>query len=263
MSSQAGFLEVSDAVGHDRRIAYVKVDPQVNAARRPTVVFFHGLFSSMAGGKAVMLERLALQLDFPFVRFDFTACGESSGDPKEVSMTGWKNDALAVIDQLTEGPVVVVGSSLGGWLMLLVALERLDRIQGLVGVASAPDFLIKRIDNLSAEAKAHFERHGSLKYPDPKEGPYTITKRMYDDALQHRVFVGDVLSNIACKVRLIHGQRDDSVPWNVSLELSDRLTGCRDIDIILRKNGEHRMSLDEDLELIKRTVVEAFMTTSS
>ena len=69
-----------------------------------------------------------------------------------------------------------------------------------MGVASAPDFLIKRIDNLSAEAKAHFERHCSLKYPDPKEGPYTITKRMYDDALQHRVFVGDVLSNIACKV---------------------------------------------------------------
>jgi len=263
MSTQGGSLDVSGDGVPDRRIAYVKVNPKENKARRPTVVFLHGLFSSMAGGKAIMLEELALKLDFPFVRFDFTACGESSGDPSEVSMTVWKNDALAVIDKLTEGPVVVVGSSLGGWLMLLVALERLHRIQGLVGVASAPDFLIKRIDNLSAEAKAYFERYGSLKYPDPKEGPYTITKHMYDDALQHRVLVGDALRDVTCKVRLIHGQRDDAVPWNVSLELSDRLTGCNDIDIVLRKNGEHRMSLNEDLELIKRTVVEAFLYPSS
>jgi len=259
MTSSKGFLDVSDGESDSRQLAYVKTIPISNPKNLPTVVFFHGLFSNMAGGKAVMLEELARQLDFPFVRFDFTACGESSGDPKNVSMSGWKSDALAVIDQLTDGPVVVVGSSLGGWLMLLVALERLNRIQGLVGIASAPDFLLRRIDDLDEKLKAQFMRDGVLKYPDVNGGPYTITKRMYDDAYRNRVLEGDTLKPIGCKVRLIHGQLDDAVPFSVSMELSEKLSGSEDVDVILRKAGEHRMSRDEDLELVKTTLVNAFL----
>lgn len=262
MTSAKGFIDVSDSgiPGSDsRQLAYVKTIPVANSKNLPTVVFFHGMFSSMAGGKAVMLEKLAQKLDFPFVRFDFTACGESSGDLLKVSMTGWKKDALAAIDQLTEGPVVVVGSSLGGWLMLLVALERTNRIRGLVGIASAPDFLIRRIDHLDEATKNKFQQEGVLKYPDVNHGPYTITKNMYEDARRNRVVSDDSLKSITCKVRLIHGQRDDVVPFGVSMELSEKLSGCRDVDVILRKNGEHRMSEEEDLELIKRTLVNGFL----
>jgi len=261
MTTTEGYLDVSDGQLDSRQLAYVKTHPTLNSRNLPTVVFFHGLFSSMAGGKAVMLQQLAQKLDFPFIRFDFTACGKSSGNPLEVSMTGWKKDALAVIDQLTEGSVVVVGSSLGGWLMLLVALERANRIRGLVGVASAPDFLIHRIDSLDDASKNKFQRDGTLKYPDVNQGPYTITKEMYEDADRNRVLSGNTLHPVSCKVRLIHGQRDDVVPFGVSMALSEKLTGCRDVDVILRKNGEHRMSEIEDLELIQRTLVDGFLRT--
>lgn len=214
----------------------------------------------MTGDKAVMLEGVCEELGHPFVRFDFTACGESSGDPLDVSMTRWKNDALAVVDKLTSGPLVIVGSSLGSWLMLLVALERINRIQGLLGLAAAPDFLLSRAAALEASAGDALARDGFVKYPDVVHGPYTVSKHMLEDAKRNSVLKGNVLQSITCPVRLIHGLADDVVPFRVSLDLSEKLTGTNDVDIILRKTGGHRLNEKNDLELIKKTLVETFLS---
>jgi pimeloyl-ACP methyl ester carboxylesterase len=213
----------------------------------PGVVFLTGYKSDMTGGKALRLEAFCRAEGRAFVRFDYLGHGASSGDFVDGTIGRWADDAVAAIDALTEGPQVLVGSSLGGWIMLLAALRRPARIAGLVGVAAAPDFTEDLIlPALSADDCARLERDGVLQMFSPYDPePTPVTKRILDDGRNHLVLRAEI--PLDCPVRLIHGMEDPDVPWRTSLRLAERLRS-KDVEVLLLKAGEHRLSEPHDLD---------------
>jgi pimeloyl-ACP methyl ester carboxylesterase len=182
------------------------------------------------------------------LRFDYAGCGESEGDFAAQTLEDWLGDALAAIDALTEGPLVVVGSSMGGWLMLLTALARPERIAGLVGIAAAPDFTDWGFDQTQ---RAELARAGVLVEPSDYDAP-TVTTLGFWESGQRRLLLGGPIA-IDAPVRLLHGQRDDVVPWRIALDLADRLRSA-EVQLTLVKDGDHRLSRDGDIALLIATV---------
>lgn len=223
-------------------IAYHRSD-----GRAPGVVFLTGYASDMTGGKALRLEAFCREQGRAFVRFDYLGHGASSGAFVDGTISRWTDDAVAVIDALTEGPQVLVGSSLGGWIMLLAALGRPERIAGLLGIAAAPDFTEDLIiPSLSAGDRATLERDGVLEMFSPYDPePTPVTQRILEDGRNHLVLRDEI--PLDCPVRLIHGIRDPDVPWQTSLRLAERLR-CDDVEVTLVKAGEHRLSEPHDLD---------------
>lgn len=213
----------------------------------PGVVFLTGYKSDMTGGKALRLEAFCREQGRAFVRFDYLGHGASSGDFVDGTVGRWADDAVAVIDALTEGPQVLVGSSLGGWIMLLAARRRPERIAGLVGIAAAPDFTEDLIvPSLGPEDHARLERDGVLDMFSPYDPePTPVTKRILDDGRNHLVLRAEM--PLDCPVRLIHGMQDPDVPWQTSLRLAKRLRS-EDVEVTLVKSGEHRLSEPHDLD---------------
>jgi pimeloyl-ACP methyl ester carboxylesterase len=218
-----------------------------SAGRTPGVVFLTGYKSDMTGGKALRLEAFCRAAGRAFVRFDYLGHGASSGAFVDGTIGRWADDAVAVIDAVTEGPQVLVGSSLGGWIMLLAALQRPERVAGLLGVAAAPDFTEDLIvPSLGPEDRARLERDGVLDVFSPYDPePTPVTKRILDDGRNHLVLRREIA--LDCPVRLIHGMRDPDVPWQTSLRLADRLRSG-DVEVTLVKAGEHRLSEPHDLD---------------
>jgi len=215
----------------------------------PTIVFLPGYASDMAGSKATALFGLAVREGRACLLFDYSGCGESEGAFEEATLESWRDDALAVIDALTTGPLVLVGSSMGGWLMLLVALQRPDRIAGLVGIAAAPDFTEW---GFSAEQKATLQREGRIEEQTPYgPDPVVTTRAFWQSGEANRMLDDDIA--IDCPVRLLHGQSDADVPFEISLRLADRLCSA-DIQTILVKDGDHRLSRETDIALLLATV---------
>ena len=215
----------------------------------PTIVFLPGYASDMAGTKALALEAWALASGRAFLRFDYGGCGTSEGAFEEQSLADWREDALAMIDRAVEGPVVLVGSSMGGWVMLLAALARPDRIAGLVGIAAAADFTDW---GFSQDEKVYILQHGRLERPNPYgPAPTVYTRRLWQSGEALRLMHGPVA--IDCPVRLIHGQRDPDVPWAQSVRLAELLRS-NDVQVALVKDGDHRLSRDADIALLLRTV---------
>jgi len=222
---------------------------------KPTGVMFLGGFKSdMQGSKALALEAWCRIQGRAFLRFDYTGHGQSSGAFVDGTIGQWRDDALYALDQLTHGPQVLVGSSMGGWIMLLVARERPERLSGLVGLASAPDFTEDLMWNeLNDEQRAEMEREGQVALPsdyDPME-PYIITKTLIEDGKNH-LLLRDPL-NIQVPVRLIQGMKDADVPWATALKLQDALI-TDDVEIQFIKNGGHRLSDTPDLIRLTRTL---------
>ena len=231
-------------------IAYhaIAVDKTLERAgrRRPGIVFLGGFMSDMTGGKAIALEAFALSRGQAFVRFDYFGHGASSGRFEDGTIGRWAEDAVAVLDALTEGPQILVGSSMGGWIMLLAALARRDRVAGLVGIAAAPDFtetLMWRA--FTPEIRATIEWDGVYYEPSAYgEQPYPITRRLIEEGRRHLLM--DKPIPLACPVRLIHGTADPDVPYTLSLELMQRLESA-DVEVTLVKGGGHRLSEPHDL----------------
>lgn len=213
----------------------------------PGVVFLTGYKSDMTGGKALRLEAFCRAQGRAFVRFDYLGHGTSSGNFEDGTIGRWAEDAVAVLDALTEGPQVLVGSSLGGWIMLLAALRRPERIEGLVGIAAAPDFTEDLIiPALSEDDRARLERDGVLQMFSPYDPePTPVTQRILEDGCNHLVLRGQI--PLDCPVRLIHGMEDPDVPWRTSLNLAERLRAT-DVEVTLVKAGEHRLSEPHDLD---------------
>jgi pimeloyl-ACP methyl ester carboxylesterase len=223
--------------------------------RSPTLIFLPGYLSDMAGSKAIALDRWAEADGRAMLRFDYSGCGESGGEFEVQTLHAWRDDVLAMIDQVAEGPVVLAGSSMGGWLMLLAAMARPERVVGLVGIAAAPDFTSW---GFSEEQKLTILREGRLAEPSPYgDEPYLTTRAFWESGEALRLLHGDVA--IDCPVRLLHGQADDDVPWTWSLELMKRLRSA-DVQTILIKDGDHRLSRESDLVLLIATVA-ALMET--
>jgi pimeloyl-ACP methyl ester carboxylesterase len=221
----------------------------------PGIVFLAGLRSDMTGTKALYLDDYCRRRGRAYLRFDYFGHGSSSGAFGDGTVGRWAEDAVAVIDQLTEGPQILVGSSLGGWIMLLAALARPGRIHALVGIAPAPDatedLLWPRLD---AAQRNELLATGSVTLPseyDPAGYTYRLT--LIEDGRRHLVMRGPIA--LDCPVRLLHGMRDTSVPWQTSLRLADQLTG-RDLAVTLVKDGDHRLSTGADLARLAQNLDE-------
>ncbi len=219
----------------------------------PGVVFIHGFMSDMDGGKALHLEAWCRGRGLPFLRFDQSGHGRSSGRFEDGTIGRWAADTLAVIDALTEGPQILVGSSMGGWLMLLAARARPDRVAALVGIAAAPDFTERLIwAQMSAEERARMEADGRLEQPSEySDSPYIITHQLILDGRKHLLL--DAPLAIDCPVRLLQGKRDESVPWETALAIQDALVS-QDVRATLIKDGDHRLSRPGDLDLLTDTL---------
>ncbi len=221
--------------------------------RTPGVVFLTGFRSDMTGDKAVALEDFCRTRGTAFLRFDYTGHGQSSGAFEDGCIGDWTADAIAALDSLTEGPQVLVGSSMGGWIMLLVALARADRVAGLVGSAAAPDFTEDLIRNVLTEEQAdRLTRDGRVDLPSPYDDvPTPITRRLIEDGRTHLLLRDSI--RFDGPVRLIHGERDEDVPWKTSFGIAERLTSD-DVEVTLVKAGDHRLSGPRDLTRLRRAV---------
>jgi pimeloyl-ACP methyl ester carboxylesterase len=216
------------------------------AGRGPGVVFLGGFKSDMTGTKAMALEDFCRHCGQAFLRFDYRGHGASSGRFEDGTIGAWTADAVFCLDRLTRGPQVLVGSSMGGWIMLLAALKRGARIHGLVGIAAAPDFTEDLIwDNLMPAERATLMRDGVLAQPSAySEEPYRITRDLIDEGRRHLVLRAPI--PIARPVRLLHGLDDADVPWETSLRLAERLESGH-VTVTLVKGGDHRLSSETDL----------------
>jgi pimeloyl-ACP methyl ester carboxylesterase len=221
--------------------------------RLPGVIFLSGFMSDMTGGKATFLEEVCRRRGQAFLRFDYSGHGESSGAFTDGTIGRWAEDAQAALDSLTEGPQVLVGSSMGGWIMLLVALRRPERVAGLVGIAPAPDFTVDMLPSqLAREHLAAIGRDG-IAWVESEYGPEPtpITRSLIEDGRNHLVLRRPL--PIAIPVRLLHGMRDADVPWQTSLRLA-RALASGDVSVTLVKDGDHRLSEPADLERLARTL---------
>ncbi len=222
--------------------------------RTPTLVFLPGFRSDMTGEKATMLAAHAQSLGHASLRLDYSGHGASTGAFEHGTIGLWTQNALQVIDHATQGPLLIVGSSMGGWIALLAALARPARVTALVGIAPAPDFTETLIwQNLDQPARAALQRDGMLRTPGPHGGDQVITAALIEEARNHLLLNAPI--PLACPVRLLHGLRDADVPWQTSLTLADRLQSPN-VQITLIKDGEHRLSRPQDLALLRATIDE-------
>jgi pimeloyl-ACP methyl ester carboxylesterase len=233
--------------GNGTELAWARVE-----GRAPTVVFLPGFRSDMTGDKATMLATFCAERGHAMLRFDYSGHGASSGAFEDGTIGAWTADAIAAIDALTAGKLILVGSSMGGWIALLTALARPDRVAALVGIAAAPDFTQRLMwDAMAPPERAKLERDGVLYVPSQYAEPTPITRALIDDGAKHLVLTGRI--PLRCPVRLLHGQADPDVPWELVLEIV-RQVETPDARVILIKDGDHRLSRPADLELLRQTV---------
>ena len=224
------------------RIAFEQV-----RGKGPTLVFLPGYMSDMAGTKALALEAWAAMRGQAMLRLDYSGCGASGGRFEDGTLDIWRDDVLLVIEQI-EGPVVLVGSSMGGWLMLLVARALGDQVKGLVGIAAAPDFTDWGYTN---EEKGLIEQHGRIDQPSDYGDPMPTFAAFWRSGTSNRQLTAAI--PITCPVRLLHGQCDADVPWDISVQLAARLRSD-DVQVTLVKDGDHRLSREQDIALLIATV---------
>jgi pimeloyl-ACP methyl ester carboxylesterase len=243
-NKDAGILTRTDGA----TIAYHKSD-----GAGPGIVFMGGFRSDMSGTKAVALEDHCRRANRAFVRFDYFGHGLSSGDFTEGTIGRWAEDAICGLDEVTDGPQILIGSSMGGWIMLLAALARADRVAALIGIAAAPDFTETLMwQRYPEEVRETLRRDGIYFQPTPyEEGPYAITMQLIEESRQHLLL--DRAIDIRCPVHLIQGMKDDAVPWRHALAISENLAS-EQVTVTLIKDGDHRLSRDEDLARLTRAV---------
>lgn len=215
----------------------------------PTIVFLPGYASDMSGSKAVAIDTWAREKGQACLRFDYAGCGESGGAFEDQTLASWCDDALTVIDGVTTGPIVLVGSSMGGWVMLLVALARSERVTAMVGIAAAPDFTdwgFTDEQKVMLRNAGRIDEH-SIYSPEPTVTTYAF----WESGEANRLMDGPI--DLSVPTRLIHGQRDPDVPWEYSLTLAGLLRSD-DVQTLLVKDGDHRLSRLQDIALILKAV---------
>lgn len=233
-------------------LAYRRFVPEQSVPGLPGVVFLSGFKSDMTGTKAQFLEESCRRRNQPFVRFDYQGHGHSSGKFEEGTIGLWKEDALAVIDKLTQGPLILVGSSMGGWLMLLCALARPTRVCGLIGIAAAPDFTEDLFWNVLAQKQRNaLMKRGHISAPSKYGEPYIFTRALIEDGRNHLLLREEI--KIDAPVRLLQGREDPDVPWETAGMIAKKLTG-EDVETIYIEDGDHRLSREEDLALLDETL---------
>ena len=219
----------------------------------PLVVFLPGYMSDMTGSKAEALSDWARAKGQAFLRLDYSGCGASSGQFLDGSIGRWTDDVLALVNHVWPvGKVLLVGSSMGGWIALLAGRALKDRLAGLVGVAAAPDFTVWGLKLGEAERR-QLEAQGYFTRPSDYDEPYRYSRTLIDDARTHLLLDGQI--GITAPVRLLHGQRDEAVPWRLSLDIAARLQSD-EVQVRLIKDGDHRLSREADISALIAIVEE-------
>ena len=236
----------------DRSLAYQR---QVGNNKNRGVLFLGGFASDMEGSKATFLADRCAVAGSSCLRFDYRGCGVSPGTFADGTIGAWLEDTLAVFDQLTEGEQIVVGSSMGGWLGLLLARARPERVKALIGIAAAPDFTEELIwEKLPTLRREALLRDGEFYENDPPpDRRVPITLNLIEEARHHLVFRTPFA--LSCPVRLLQGMKDKEVPWNLATRISNHIDQ-EDVRVTLVKYGDHRLSTPKDLALLWQTVAE-------
>ena len=238
-------IETSYIINQSGKIAYNRV-----SGKNPGVVFLCGHGSDQEGSKALFIESWAKNHGQAFLRFDYSGHGKSDGLLLETNISDWTQDAITVLDNLTEGPQILVGSSLGGWIMLNVALERPDRVAALVGIAAAPDFTEDLIwQPLDASSQSAFKADGQIAVENPyADDPVIYPYHLIKDGRKHLRLRGPL--SITQPVRLLHGINDTEVPWQTAVALTNSLQSD-DVLLHFDKTATHRFSEPPQLQSIK------------
>lgn len=238
------------AMPDGRRIAH-----RFTPGMGPTIVFLPGYMSDMAGSKATALFDMAVASGRACMLLDYSGCGESSGAFEDGTLSRWRDEVVALVEAASLRDVVLVGSSMGGWLMLMVADALGDRVKGLVGIAAAPDFTEWGIAQMDKNVLAD----GETIWEDNPYGP--------EPTPTHPGFWADGQANLLLEneiafdgpVRLLHGQRDDDVPWEIAVRLAEKLRSS-EVQVTLIKDGDHRLSRESDIHLLLRSVAELVLS---
>lgn len=240
---QTGRLDRGDGV----ELAWAQLD-----GAGPCVVFLHGFASDMSGSKALAVRDFCAARGQAMLRLDCSGHGESGGDFTAGTIGRWTEDAAAVVAARTAGRLILIGSSMGGWIALLLARRLGARVQALIGIAAAPDFTERLMwQSMAPAEQAALLRDGRLEVPSAYGPKLVITRALIEDGRRHLLL--DQPIALACPVRLLQGQRDADVPWETALTLSERLTG-EDVQVQLIKDGDHRLSRPQDLALLTATL---------
>lgn len=248
--TQPDFLETVNG----RRIAY-----HLSEGAAPGVVFLGGFKSDMEGTKAIFLEEWARRTGRAFLRFDYSGHGQSSGAFEEGAIGDWAEDAKAAITALTDGPQILVGSSMGGWISTILMTQIPEKICGFVGIAAAPDFTEDSMwAGFSAEQRADLDEKGAVSLPSDYGEPYVITKRLIEDGRQNLVLREPLSAPFP--VRLLQGTADEDVELSVALRLLDHTDGTN-VRLTLVKGADHRFSTPECLDLIVSAVEEVIASS--
>lgn len=232
-------------------LAYHKSE---GSAEKPAIVFLGGFRSDMEGTKALYLEEQCKAAGYCYVRFDYRGHGQSEGVFEEACISDWLADTLDILNHCTSGKIVLVGSSMGGWLSLLAALKIAERVQTIIGLAAAPDFTTWMERDMTPKQKAEMMEKGAIDLPnDYSDEPYIITRKLIEDGRENCLLNDDIDLNMP--VRLIQGKKDADVPWEVAEQIKNAITG-KDVQTIYIEEADHRLSSPEELEVLKRTLFE-------
>ena len=240
-----------------RDIAHIEINGQSIAyrlrdGRSPTLVFLPGYASDMEGAKAVAIDGFAEQRGLGMLRIDYSGTGSSSGRFEDGTLDRWIDEACAAIDELTKGPLILIGSSMGGWIALHLALRRPDRVRAVAGIAAAPDFTDW---GFGADARAELAINGRLGEPNPDgtSTPGLITAAFWESG--QTLLLLDKEIAIDCPVRLIHGEQDKDVPLETAFRAMRALRSA-DVQLLVIKGGGHRLSEPHEIEAILRAISE-------
>ncbi len=222
------------------------------AGRGPMVVFLPGFASDMSGAKALAVRDFCADRGQAMLRLDYSGHGESDGAFTDGTIGRWTEDARQVIEELGEFPAILIGSSMGGWIAMLLARDMGARVAGVIGIAAAPDFTETLMWQSMAPAEQQkLLQEGRLEVPSEYGPPLVITRDLIEDGRRHTLL--DSAIPVACPLRLLQGQRDPDVPWETALKISAQVAS-EDVEISLIKDGDHRLSRPQDLALLIRTL---------
>ncbi len=235
----------------ETKLAYVKKKGDIS---RPMIVFCGGFRSNMQGTKAIFLEEHALQNGYGSLRFDYMGHGGSEGNFEDGTISSWRQDTHTFLNDLTDQrEIILVGSSMGGWISLLCAHSLGERLKGLIGISAAPDFTKDLVeDHFSETMRQDLKEKGYVDLPNEySDEPYIITKALIEDGVSQSILHAPI--EIKCPVILLQSKLDTSVPWTKALKIQDQLTSLH-VEVVILKDGDHSLSRPQDLELIGHSI---------
>ena len=234
-------------------LAYVYTESAGEGKKLPLLMFCPGYGSDMGGTKAMHLDAQCRARGQAYVRFDYSGHGASGGEFKDGTIGQWKQDALDILEHVgANRPVVQVGSSMGGWIALLAALNWKGPLRGVIGIAAAPDFSEDIYRRMNETQRKELEEKGRVSIPNHySDDPYVFTRTLYEEAKKHILL--NKVHAVEFPIRLVHGLQDLDVPVETALNIQKAFGGAR-VELALVEDGEHRLSRPEDLELIDREI---------